>query len=277
MAKKEKTIIHQINEWFEGDRNYKEGINLLEEAAPNMRAMIKHLKRAETTESIEHLSYQLFKISDHTDENICNSLKKKKADKKQESKKPVDKEIPTTTSSHQEISKSTDHEIISAFIPDSLEDKDFWSKIILRQKKYYNMRAMSHKNLVLLGDSNAPEIVADRKILLETINDCGLIVDFLHNQKLAWANSGLKPEASILNWVPEEISVLAEIPKMQVDEIPAVDLQSELAKVRSRLSKYPSKLKKFSGKKLDVIIQKKAEDEKLKEDLIKQIDAVRNK
>lgn len=74
------TAQKEIQKWFAGDRNYKEGLNLLEEAAPNMRTIIKHLQHQKTPENIQHLSYQLFLQSGLKDESICSQtwLRKKK-------------------------------------------------------------------------------------------------------------------------------------------------------------------------------------------------------
>ena len=56
-----------------------------------------------------------------------------------------------------------------------------------------------------------------------------------------------------------------------------LDLSGELAKVRSRLSKYPAKIAKYSGDKLADVQQKQAADEILKTELISKIEAVRSK
>ena len=71
MAKNGNPINIEIKNWLEGERDFKKGIDLLEDNAPNMRTLIKHIRHKETPENVEHLAYQLFKLSGMTDESIC--------------------------------------------------------------------------------------------------------------------------------------------------------------------------------------------------------------
>ena len=268
MEEIDKKIIEQINEWFYGKRDYQQGLDLLEKASQNQRSLIKQLKRGNIGDNMQHLTYHLFKISDHVDETVCNPLKVLPTEKN----KTFKKEVKPVSETENPILESDD-----PFIPKSDEDQKFYAQIIAYQKFQYNERMLAHKEMSGLGDNNTEAIVNRRKELLSIIDTITQIVDFIHNQKLAWKETGVKPDGSILQWVPEPEPAAEEKKEVVVDDIPTVDLQLELGKVRSRLSKYAKKMKDLSGKKLDAMKAKQTADLKLKTELSTQINAVRNK
>lgn len=253
-----------INDWFHSNRDYKTGLILLEDASPNSRALLKHLKRAETTESKQHLAYQLFKISDHSDENICNAVVVSKIENADNLS-----EIP-----HLDL-LAAGPEMILEENGISDDEKILLAKLVERQKKYYNLRAVAVKKMNLLGNDNSQAIIEERLDYLAIISDCTSIVDFLYHQKMAWLETSVAPDVSILTWIPEVESEHPEV--IPVEKIADVDLQSELSKVRVRLSKYTKKIENASGKKLVALKKKQEEDLKLKQKFIDQIDAVRSK
>ncbi|MFZ4412678.1 MAG: hypothetical protein ACOYOV_06310 [Bacteroidales bacterium] len=264
MSTENKTSKEMINGWFLGKRDYKTGLILLEVASPNSRALLKHLKRAETIESKQHLAYQLFKISDHIDENICNA--------------EVVSEIENTDNL-----SDIPHPDLLAVGPETIleengisaVEKILLAKLVERQKKYYNLRAVAFKKMKLLGNDNSQAIIEERQDYLAIISDCTAIVDFLYYQKMNWLETSVAPDVSILTWIPEIESEHTEV--IPVNEIPPIDLNVELSKVRSRLSKYDAKIKNASAKKLDELLLKKESDEKLKADLISQIKSLKSK
>lgn len=290
MQKIDKELKDQINKWFEGDRNYKIGLSLLKEAGFNQKGLLKTLDKGENKDNKTHLCHQLFKISDHTDPKIksANSkIDKSKTPKKDNKpkKEVVIKGVKGKTKIDPvpgtkiggflpDINISEVHPEVDLSFEDGTPEAILLAKIIERQKVFYNLRSMSHTEMTKLGDDNTESIIAKRKEYLDIIKHSTLIVDFLHDKKIEWKVSGIMPDVSILEWVPElEAEEKKEI--KNVDEIPAIDLQSELAKVRSRLSKYTKKMKDLSGKKLDAMKAKQTEDLKLKDDLTKQINDLR--
>ncbi len=264
MAKNGNPIDIAIKNWFESERDFKEGVDLLEETAPTMRAMIKHIRRKDTPENRVHLTYQLFKLSGLTDESICNA--------KAKAKKIT--EVPVF-----DIKKDLGHDDINEFNfgPTDVDDKIFFDKIVSYQKDCYNSRAVTHKEMIDLGDMNTEDIISKRKALLHTIDNFTKIVDYLHLQKLEWKETGVKPEETILVWKPTEIITELEKVKVDVEVFSDLDLSGELAKVRSRLSKYPAKIAQYSGEKLVDVQQKQAADEILKAELISKIEIQRSK
>lgn len=262
----EKEIISQINDWFKGDRNYNLGLSLLKEAGFSQRGLLKTLERGETKDNKLHLTYNLFKYSDYTDKKICFVHKKENSEAK------VIKRFKTPSI---DVSSFVNHDEIELSFKDGTQEAILLAKIIKKQKSNYNARAQAHKEMTNLGDSNDDKIVSKRKEFLSLIKNYTSVVDYLHNIKLKWKQTGIMPDKSVLDFEGikhEEQNIL-----LDVEKIPEVDLHNELAKVRSRLSKYPHKMKVLSGKKLDALKEKKAADEKLKSELIKQLNAVRSK
>jgi len=263
MSTENKTTKDMINDWFHSKRDYKTGLILLEDASPNSRALLKHLKRAETTESRQHLAYQLFKISDHTDENICNAVVSE-----------IENADNLSDIPHPDL-LAVGPETILEENGISADEKILLAKLVERQKKYYNLRAVAFKKMNLLGNDNTQAIIEERLDYLAIISDCTAIVDFLYQQKMAWLETSVAPDVSVLTWIPEVESEHPEV--IPIEKIADVDLQSELSKVRVRLSKYTKKIENASGKKLVALKKKQEEDLKLKQKLIDQIDAVRSK
>lgn len=299
-------IKSQINEWFNGKRNYKEGLSLLKEAGFMQRGLLKTLEKCETKDNIKHLTWHLFKISDHTDPKICDVKKTEEKPKVVKTGKnaknittppantphpapalPAATPPPPPPASDEENQEDippsggnshfVNHNEIEFTFESGSVEAILMAKIIERQKEYYNMRAKVHSEMVELGDSNEADIVEKRKAYLEQIENFTAIVDFLHNQKLAWKESGTMPEESILEWVPEPEADEDDDKKNDVNNIADVDLQKELSKVRSRLSKYLSKIEKAQGPKLEELKKKKAVDEALKADLINRINVITGK
>ena len=263
-------IKNQINNWFKGDRNYKKGLSLLKEAGFSQRGLLKTLERGETKDNKQHLAFQLFKISDHKDPKICKAQKDEKiiippAD-------GVVKENPPADGS----SPFVNHDEIELSFEDGTPEAILLAQIVEKQKSHYNKRAQAHKEMTDLGDSNEAEIVANRQEFLAIIEHHTSFVNYLHNVKQQWKESGIMPKESVLIWEPEEL-----IPETKsdiiVDNIPEVDLQSELAKVRSRLSKYAKNMKELSGNKLQAMKAKQTKDEALKAELTVKLNAIRNK
>ena len=268
MAEIDKSIIDQINEWFYSDRNYNTGLSLLKEVITNHKGLIKTLERGDINDNMQHLTYNLFKISDHKNESICYV---KAFKPNPEAKKLfIAKMIKTVN----EILPSKDTEADLNFTEGSKEAK-LLAKIIERQKKYYNDRAKAHKALAHHGDNNDSYSVERRKEYLGYIDELTKQVDYLHNVKQQWKQTGIMPSERVLIWEPE--AAAEEKQEIIVDNIPEVDLQSELAKVRSRLSKYTKKMKDLSGSKLQAIKVKQTKDEALKAELTSKLNAVRSK
>jgi hypothetical protein len=265
MSTENKTSKEMINDWFLGKRDYKTGIILLEDTTPNARALLKHLKRNETADNKKHLAYQLFKISDHTDENICVD----------DFLSPDEKnnDIPMEIIQNENLATIPELVLEKSGISD--DEKIFLAKLVERQKKYYNLRAVAYKKMKLLGNDNSQAIIEERQDYLAIISDCTAIVDFLYQQKMAWIETSVPPDASVLTWIPEVESEHTEA--IPVNEIPPIDLNVELSKVRSRLSKYDAKIKNASAKKLKDLTAKKEVDIKLKNDLIEQIKSLKSK
>jgi len=292
MEEKPKTVKQLINEWFDGERNYTEGLNLLERASPNLRSLIKHLRRGENTEKMKHLTYALYKISDYSDPKICDGKiaelkkiakpKKEKAKGKNESKKDIkkivvpDNKITSKSDLPLGDKKEAESDIELSF-KDGSPEAILLAKIIERQKAVYNERALAHKQMTDLEDDNSEETVCKRMELLAKIEHCAKIVDYLHAQKLSWKESGITPDEIILEWIPITEASAEEKKDLIVEDIAEVDLQLELQKVRSRLSKYPAKIEKYTGDKLAEIKAKQAEDLKLKEELTLKLNDLRNK
>ncbi len=263
----EKSINKEVQNWFDGDRDFNAGVALLEQFSPNMRTMIKHIRNKDTPENRSHLTYQLFKLSGLTDESICT--------KKIESSKPKVEEIIQVPV--YDINKDLNHDDINEFDfgPTDSAEKVFYDQIVEFQKTCYNARAVTHKEMVALGDVNTTEIVAKRKALLQEIDNFTKIVDYLHQQKLSWKETGIKPDDTILEWKPDSIPEAHEEPNLNVDTIPDLDLQTQLSNVRSRLSKYEKKITAASGKKLEALVQKKANDELLKFQLLAKLETIK--
>ena len=280
MAKNGNPINTEIKNWLEGERDFKKGIDLLEDNAPNMRTLIKHIRHKETPENVEHLAYQLFKLSGMTDESICyrpitETISLPDSTALQIPK--VEKEIKETPAF--EIGGNLAHDDINEFDfgPTNPDETAFYDDIIKYQKDCYNARAVTHKELVELGDLNTEDIISKRVALLHTIDNFTKIVDYIHLKKLEWKETGVKPDESILVWQPTEVIPEPEKPKVDVEVFSDLDLSGELAKVRSRLSKYPVKIAKYSGDKLADVQQKQAADEILKTELISKIEIQRSK
>ena len=259
----DKETIDLVNDWFFTDRNYQKGLALLEECYNN-KAMLKNLNRGENEERHSHLTYQLFIVSDHTDQRICTTITKK-IDMETKAVKVIKTDDP--------IIDATDqlNQLIAG------KDKDLLAKIIARQKKYYNLRAIAHKDIVLVGSRNTEEQKFKRKQLIESVDQCTKIVDYLYQVKLDWLNTKVIPDESVLNWIPQDVFIEKEVKQVEVENIPDIELQKELGNVRNRLSKYKAKINLASGKKLADILAKQAADLQLKEELTAKIDAVRNK
>ncbi|MFZ4413888.1 MAG: hypothetical protein ACOYOV_12460 [Bacteroidales bacterium] len=265
MEENAKTVKQLINEWFDGARNYAEGLALLEKANPNLRALVKHLRRGESAEKMKHLTYALFKISDHTDARICDSkITGVKLPAKPKKVTGGKKEVKENPGIELGFDKETPEYILLA-------------RIIERKKTIYNERALAHKAMTDLGDDNSAEIVSKRIEFLAKIDHCTKIVDYLHAQEIAWKESGVTPDAIILEWIPIAEAPAEEKKDIIVGDIAEVDLQLELQKVRSRLSKYPAKIEKYTGDKLEEIKVKQADDIKLKEELTQKLNAIRTK
>jgi len=279
MSKIEKSIQAQINEWFHGDRNYKTGLSLLKESGFNQRGLLKTFEKGESKDNKLHLVYQLFKISDHTDPKICNEKKVEKDKTKNKVAAtflPPANVIPSKPPVADTTNAIDDNEL--SFTAGS-DKAILLAQITEKQKSHYNKRAQAHKEMSELGDINDADTVSKRVEFLNVIAKHTEIVDYLHNVKKQWKETGVIPDEEVLTFEPEQDqeSEPDGDKNVVVDEIPAVDLHNELAKVRSRLSKYSKKMKDLSGKKLKAMQEKQAKDEALKVELTTKLNAVRNK
>ena len=197
MAKNGNLINTEIKNWLYGERDFKKGIELLEDNAPNMRTLIKHIRHKETPENVGHLTYQLFKLSGLTDESICYIpvIKEPSLLGSTELQIPkVEKEIKEIPAF--EIGGNLAHDDINEFDfgPTNPDETVFYDDIIKYQKDCYNARAVTHKELVDLGDLNTEDIISKRVALLHTIDNFTKIVDYIHIKKLEWKETGVKPD-----------------------------------------------------------------------------------
>jgi hypothetical protein len=268
MAEIDKSIIDQVNEWFFTERNYDVGLSLLKEVLTNHKGLIKNLERGNICDNMQHLTYNLFKISDHKNESICYV----KTFKPNPVAKKLFKPVAKTDIKIEPIQNSE----VDLNFTDGSEEAILLAQIIRLQKKYYNERARAHNALVHHGDNNDSYSVEKRKEYLSEIETLTKQVDYLHNVKQEWKQTGVMPSERVLLWEPEE-QLPESKPDIIVDNIPEVDLQSELAKVRSRLSKYAKKVKELSGNKLQAMKAKQTKDEALKAELTVKLNAIRNK
>lgn len=111
-----------------------------------------------------------------------------------------------------DIKEYLGHDDINEFDlgPTNPEEAALYDKIVKFQKDCYNARAVTHKDMVALGDVNTEDNIAKRVALLHDIDNFTKIVNYLHQQKLSWKETGIAPDISILDWKPvEEI----ELPK----------------------------------------------------------------
>ena len=290
---KEKTNKEKIADWFYSERDYNEGLSLLKTAAPQHKGLYKTLDRGDIYDNKQHLTYQLFKISGLTDNRLLKGVPDLKivpdtntdpgAEEKlpgEETKEKVPGDEDGAKEPEEETGEKLNNEnsdlMYKFYLELSIEDKLLFDQLTARQKECYNDRAIAHSQMADLGDDNSEETIAHRIAYLGKIDELTQITEYIHNVKINWLKTGVKPTEEVLSWYPvaekEE-----EADKKDVNDIPEIELQNELAKVRTRLSKATKKLKDLTGEKLKEAQKKFDADTELKSELIAKIDAIRNK
>jgi len=220
----------RIKEWFDGPRDYSEGLNLLKEVSKKGTVLGK-LSKGETKTRREKLEYELKHFL-----GLKVILP------------PVPSSVKTTLVITSKLGSTPNIEAKLRFslIPKEKSIDDYpeeVKKLINEWSPLYMNRSKNQKKLIELGEENTPDVIAKRAKLIEKIHEASDRMEVLYEAFKTFETSGKLPE----NFAPAE-KKKAITGSLSIEDLKKEkkNLQASLVKDRNMLE-YQSKTKPDDG------------------------------
>lgn len=208
----------KIEEWFNGDQNYQEGITLLIGSGFTKGKVLKNLQRGESKTNKEKLAWELCEIA-KLDRSIILKVNSNVADQR----------VSTAAGKKGGAPTGKKEPIEPPIITD----------IKKKLAEIGSLRAHIHNDMAALGMSNEPEIMAKREEFLKKIDELTAEYDRLYEAKEKFFREKVLPTAAIFETPKPEGTKTNE-------QLTPVELIKRQNSLRSQLSKAKEKVKKAS-------------------------------
>ncbi|MCD4681115.1 MAG: hypothetical protein K8S00_12090 [Bacteroidales bacterium] len=170
----------EILTWFESERDFYQGLEILSRYTSKFRLTSKLKKKGPSKNSHEKLTYELWKFT-----TLPEEVRYKEVDIKTSSAAPGTSSPQT---SHTKQTKRDPKEI-----PQVIKD------ILTEYKDLYNKKTKAHKKLHEIPHDNLPGHMDQRRELAEQITEWSARMEILYPLKEDYFNNGIVPDTKEIN------------------------------------------------------------------------------
>jgi hypothetical protein len=220
----------EIFSWFHSGRDFNAGIVLFSKYSTNF-TLLSRFSYGKKEKHIGKLSWELAKIAGISLKDY-NKNRIPKPIKKTTSKNSTGQKVSTQPKSLTPKAKRATPETGAP----KKEMPDVIVKIKKKLTKLFTARAMVHRKLKALGDSNEDEVCNQRKEILREIDSFSINIERLSDIENDWFHKGIIPAVSVLNSDKKETKTDNKFNYnnvVNIEDLPADG--AELVKVKNNL------------------------------------------